>query len=1033
MRLSIIIPVFNKWELTRDCLESLALHTPRDLPGGFEVILVDNASSDATPAEAPALGTALFGGAFSCLRQSENRNFAGACNAGAAAAKGEFLFFLNNDTLLTPDWLPPLLAAFDGDPSLGACGPMLLYPRFYGMPDRVQHVGVYISPTRTMGHLYKGFPADHPAVRKERKAQIITAAALLMPASLFGGAGRFDEGYVNGFEDAELCLRLRRDGHTLKVLPASTIYHLESQSPGRHQFNPYNWERLQERAGGLLAPDLHVHAENDGFRVHIDPWLYPLLDHKEEELAALAPHLRTTDSHALERLLLRYPLWREGYCRLADLFLKNGDEAGAMRACLLGGIPRWNRGIYQRLALLQGRAGDHEGLAETAHWLGGYVHSSSGYLGYARLLRDSFAHSGLDFLVRQCDALMADAPRFMEGQMRPFMRTLRDTGLLHGALGRCPQLYRAWTELPEGEAAFRQLWLETRREQAAKITSPAAKDPGPLLSVLMPVYNPNHEFLEEALISVRNQTYANWELCLADDASPDPEILPILRRHAREDKRIKLMRRKENGHISAASNSALELAAGKFCVLMDHDDTLPPYALEVLAAAIHARPDASVFFSDEDKIEETYTRFQPHLKWGFDQELFLQQNCLSHLGAYSTALLRKIGGFRRGLEGSQDYDLALRCIEECGHRGVVHIPLVLYHWRNHEGSTSAGIGAKNYALSAFQRAQREQCARQGRSAVVEQAPRSNFFRLRHAIPPGAGLGLIFVTPAAAPLDPAPLRQLAQSALRRLRSLTVLAPEAACAPLREGLGKGLPPLTVLALEEFADASLGLPASHAAAVLDGATGAGGASRALVRGINQALAGAKGDALGLLQPGLLPLPGAPEPDWASELLGQALRPEIGCVGAALYTEEEIILQSGRVVTADGRPHNIYRNLDRLDRVHLWRHNLAHTAVTLSPCGIFAARAKWREAGPWPEDLGLWGAAHACLALHEKGLRSVCTPYAALTLTAGDEILTEPTGGDEERRFYARWEKTLLRHPISHPALMPVDTGFMPVWIGE
>jgi hypothetical protein len=184
----------------------------------------------------------------------------------------------------------------------------------------------------------------------------------------------------------------------------------------------------------------------------------------------------------------------------------------------------------------------------------------------------------------------------------------------------------------------------------------------PLLSVIMPVYQTPEKWLRWAIESVRHQLYPHWELCIADDASKAPHVRKVLEKYAALDPRIKVVFRAANGHISESSNSALALATGEFAVLFDHDDELPPHALYLVANAINEHPQADLLYSDEDKIDETGRPYDPYFKpdWNFD--LMTAQNCFSHLGVYRLSLVRAIGGFRKGYEGSQDYDLALRCL-----------------------------------------------------------------------------------------------------------------------------------------------------------------------------------------------------------------------------------------------------------------------------------------------------------------------------------------------------------------------------------
>ena len=241
----------------------------------------------------------------------------------------------------------------------------------------------------------------------------------------------------------------------------------------------------------------------------------------------------------------------------------------------------------------------------------------------------------------------------------------------------------------------------------------------PLISIVMPTYNSELKWLVEAIESVRMQIYTNWELCIADDASTNKNVRPILERFAEKDVRIKVFFREKNGHISASSNSALNLVTGEYIALLDHDDLLPEHALFWVADAINNNPDAQLIYSDEDKIDKTGRRYEPYFKSDWNPDLFLSQNMISHLGVYRADLIKRVGGFREGYEGSQDYDLALRCIEQIDSHTIVHIPRILYHWRSHPGSTAQAGSEKNYALYAGERALNDHFTRIGVSANAE--------------------------------------------------------------------------------------------------------------------------------------------------------------------------------------------------------------------------------------------------------------------------------------------------------------------------
>jgi GT2 family glycosyltransferase len=210
----------------------------------------------------------------------------------------------------------------------------------------------------------------------------------------------------------------------------------------------------------------------------------------------------------------------------------------------------------------------------------------------------------------------------------------------------------------------------------------------PRFSVIMPVYNTPENLLREAIASVQAQLYPDWELCIADDASPAGHIPRILRQAAADDPRIKWIHREQNGHIAAATNSALALATGGFVVLMDHDDLLAEQALYEVAAELNLHPDADILYSDEDQIDSTGRRTIPYFKPDWNIELMLGHNMVSHLGVYRRSLVERIGGMRIGYEGSQDYDLTLRAAAATDASRIRHIPAILYHWRQHTMSFS---------------------------------------------------------------------------------------------------------------------------------------------------------------------------------------------------------------------------------------------------------------------------------------------------------------------------------------------------------
>ncbi|WP_342415701.1 glycosyltransferase [Paenibacillus sp. FSL R10-2782] len=215
----------------------------------------------------------------------------------------------------------------------------------------------------------------------------------------------------------------------------------------------------------------------------------------------------------------------------------------------------------------------------------------------------------------------------------------------------------------------------------------------PLISILLPVYNVDESYLRECIESVLHQYYENWELCIADDCSTSSHIHKVLEEYRLKDKRIQVVYRSRNGHISACSNTALEMARGEYIALLDNDDILSPYALYEIANRINKFPDVDILYSNEDKLENG-ERKQPFFKKKWNLSLLLHVNYICHLVVYKTLLVKKIGGFREGYEGVQDWDLAIRALEKTNK--VQHIAKVLYHWRISPTSTAGGENVKPY-------------------------------------------------------------------------------------------------------------------------------------------------------------------------------------------------------------------------------------------------------------------------------------------------------------------------------------------------
>jgi GT2 family glycosyltransferase len=254
----------------------------------------------------------------------------------------------------------------------------------------------------------------------------------------------------------------------------------------------------------------------------------------------------------------------------------------------------------------------------------------------------------------------------------------------------------------------------------------------PKISVIVPIYDTPRSVLHATIQSVLEQTYSNWELCLVDGFSKASHIRGMLEQYADEDDRILVRFLNCNKGIVGNSNEALSIATGEFVALLDHDDLLSPFALYEIVRAINKNPDVDFIYSDEDKISENGDlRFDPHFKPSWSPDMLRSYNYITHLAAMRKTVVERVGGFRDGFDGSQDYDLFLRITEET--KRIVHIPKILYHWRAIRTSVAGEPGAKSYAYEAAKRALESHLEREGIDGVVDYGESLGSYRINYKL------------------------------------------------------------------------------------------------------------------------------------------------------------------------------------------------------------------------------------------------------------------------------------------------------------
>lgn len=527
----------------------------------------------------------------------------------------------------------------------------------------------------------------------------------------------------------------------------------------------------------------------------------------------------------------------------------------------------------------------------------------------------------------------------------------------------------------------------------------------PTISIILPVFNVEPVLLDLAIKSVLRQLYPHWELCIADDASSLNGIRDVITSHAYRDSRIRYVFRDSNGHISAASNSAMTLATGEFITFLDHDDELAEHALYMVASRLNNSPNLDMLYSDEDKITRDGHRYDPYFKPDWNPDLLTGQNYVCHLAVYRTTLVRELHGFRSSFDGAQDWDLALRISDHISHRRIAHIPEVLYHWRATDKSTSTGSDAKHYAFDAGRRAVMDHLTRVGlQGDVVDNGHR--YLRIRHELKqPPPKVTIIIPTRNGYTL----LKRCIDSVCSKtrysnydllvmdngsdddktLRYLQELETEATAKVIRDSQ-----PFNYSALN-----------------------------------NRAAAIANGEILCLLNNDIEVI----SEGWLTEMVALAVRPETGAVGAMLFYPDDTIQHAGTLLGLGGVAGHLYRGATRNTNGYMGRAGLTQNISAVTAACLVVRKAVFLEVGGLNEaNLAIaFNDVDFCLRLQENGYRNVWTPFAELyhheSATRGYENTPEKRARFQREAEYmrSRWGN-LLNFDRAHNPNLALDISW-------
>lgn len=514
----------------------------------------------------------------------------------------------------------------------------------------------------------------------------------------------------------------------------------------------------------------------------------------------------------------------------------------------------------------------------------------------------------------------------------------------------------------------------------------------PLISIITPVFNTDKIFLEKCIQSVLSQTYQNWELCLADDCSSKTYIKEVLNKYSKIDKRIKVIFRNKNGHISRASNSALKLASGEFIALVDHDDELWPNALSEVVKVLNTNPKIDFIYSDEDKIDANGVHVDPFFKPDWSPDLFLSTNYLCHLSIIRRKLVNKVGGFRPGFEGSQDYDLFLRVTELSNQ--IYHIPTILYSWRKVPGSTAAIYSSKNYANSASINALQDSLHRRNIEGFVKNGLKLGSFKINYPIFHNPKVSIIIPTKDKVSL----LQKCINSIINKTNYKNyeiIVVDTGSIEPSTLKYFNSIKTNSKISILTIADNLFNYSKVN----------------------NNASTKAKGEYLLFLNNDTEVV----NPQWLEELLALGQLPHVGPVGAKLLYPNKKIQHAGIELLSNGWPHHFsinYPDAESYSFPYLNYKDIIKNPSAVSGACLLISKEKFNKLGGFNESYPLeFQDVDLSIRSRQQGYFPSYTPYAVLIHHEGQTI----NGSQNWNRIISKFNEFHSLHRDFHSPFNP------------
>ena len=475
----------------------------------------------------------------------------------------------------------------------------------------------------------------------------------------------------------------------------------------------------------------------------------------------------------------------------------------------------------------------------------------------------------------------------------------------------------------------------------------------PRISVAVPAFRTPEVFLRQMIQSLLDQTYPNWELCIANGSPDDTEMTAILKEYASADRRICVRDLGENLGIAGNTNAALTMASGEFVGLLDHDDLLAPNALYEIVKKLNEDRELDAVYTDEDKVTTDLSEhFQPHLKPDFNLDLLRSNNYICHFFVVRKTIVDKVGGFRQEFDGAQDHDFIFRCVEEASGR-VGHVPEIVYHWRTHKASTADNPASKMYAFDAGKRAIEAHLKRVGVEGEVSHTPDLGFFRVKYPVHGEPMVSIIIPNKDEKESLQACIESIREKTEYQNYEILIIENNSTSEEIfhyYKELSRD-PKIRLLRWKkEFNYSAIN---------------------------NYGASFAKGEYLLLLNNDTEII----NPDCLEELLGYCMRSDVGAVGARLYYEDDTIQHAGVVIGFGGIAGHCFVMQPRGTTGYCHRIICAQDYSAVTAACMMVKKEAFDKVGGLTEELAVaFNDIDFCMKLRAAGYLIVYNPYAEL-----------------------------------------------------